>query len=171
MRRCCKYSIIKVIKVLSFSAIFFVTCSRREQRSIYVLWWNWADKCCASVILITSCRYLFITLGSEDFHKCKQTVFFTEDDRWGADSPDSLVLPLTGWLQGPIPMPLTAWTLTSYSVHSSRSSIVNSLSRRSAITWVSARPCEPAREYCTLYPNCSAFPLYSHSGKGWANEN
>lgn len=64
-------------------------------------------------------------------------------------SPDSLVLPWTGWLQGPEPIPLIAWTLTSYSVHSSRSSIVNSLSSRSMMTWERTPPLDPAFEYCT----------------------
>ena len=64
-------------------------------------------------------------------------------------SPDSRVLPWTGWLQGPEPIPLMAWTLTSYSIHSSRSSIVNSLSSRSMMTWERTPPLDPALEYWT----------------------
>lgn len=91
-------------------------------------------------------RFWAIKLLPEDRYMNRNSVLFHSDFR----SPDSLVLPRTGWLQGPVPIPLTAWTLTSYSVHSSRSSMVNSLSRRSPMMWIRARPCEPAREYWTL---------------------
>lgn len=65
--------------------------------------------------------------------------------RWAA-VPDSRVRPTTERLQGPEPMALKAWTCTRYSVHSSRSSMVNSRSTRSWMTCTAGclRPSERA---------------------------
>lgn len=89
--------------------------------------------------------------------------------RWAA-VPDSRVRPSTEGLQGPEPMALKAWTCTRYSVHSSRSSMVNSRSTRSRIRWRAGCPRPSARAYRILYPTESGFPLYSCSRRGWQGQ-
>lgn len=86
---------------------------------------------------------------------------------WSFDLPDSRVRPLTTSLHGPAPMALKAWICSSYSVHSSRSSTVYSLSNRSLITFVRVGDCRSTRQNFILYPTDSGLPLYCVSGSGW----
>lgn len=64
-------------------------------------------------------------------------------------------------------MALKAWICSSYSVHSSRSSIVYSLSSRSLTTFVRVGDCRSTRQNLILYPTDSGLPLYWVSGRGW----
>lgn len=85
----------------------------------------------------------------------------------GSDSPDSRVRPRTTSLHGPAPMALKAWICSSYSVHSSRSSMVHSLSSRSLMTFSRAEGCRSTRQNLMRYPTDSGLPLYCVSGRGW----
>lgn len=63
-------------------------------------------------------------------------------------------------------MALKTWICSSYSVHSSRSSIVYSLSSRLLITFIRVEDCRSARQNFILYPTDSGLPLYCVSGRG-----
>lgn len=99
--------------------------------------------------------------------KCWRSWMCPSQQTWCFDSPDSRVRPLTTSLHGPAPMALKAWICSSYSVHSSRSSIVDSLSNRSLITFVKERDGRSTRQNFILYPTDSGLPLYCVSGRGW----